>query len=389
MMKSALILAFTLVSVVCYGQPTNEKITSNPCDKTECRNRPYMYKFCDPTNGYVIDKCSADPNNEPGLRLLKKMIPLTLCPDFQGQQFNRVWSDSSNPLEEHRIDIFVNENMYKVLNDAEAAWTSMCPPQGPDEEYQPCCLPVVWSQSPADMGNQEYSAAITRMRVLYSDPLAEHNCDIDCFKSRIVINQESAYLDLDDRGRPRRFLFTERESVDSIPREWVYFDAQGVLLHELGHWLGFGHSDAVDRFGNSCMVQNSAMLSGEGNEAFWNRRIVEPSWDDVCMFKKAYCCAQTKADIEETVAETGNGLSFSLAPNPATSELRMKFSMPISARGATLRLVNAIGEIALEQRIEKETQEIALSVASVPNGWYLVEVVAGDVTFAKKVLIED
>jgi hypothetical protein len=345
-----------------------------------------MYKFCDPENGRVVDRCTADPNNQPGLRLLKKKVPLDLCPNFGDRDYNRIWTDTSNPLEEHRIDIFVNENMYKSLADAANAWNGLCPSQGPDKEHQPCCLLVRWTSSIGDMGSFPDASAITRNRFHYSNPLAEENCDVDCAKSELVVNQEYDYVVPDDRGRPTRFLFTERHHVDSIPREWVYFDAYALFVHELGHWLGFNHSNEPDDEGNSCDSPGSIMEAGTDIEDRWANRLRELTWDDVCLYMKAYCCAQTKADVEE--AETGSALSLSIAPNPANSELRMSFSTPINA-SATLRLVNAIGEIALEQRIEKETQEIALSVASVPNGWYLVEVVAGDLTLAKKVLIGD
>jgi hypothetical protein len=176
------------------------------------------------------------------------------------------------------------------------------------------------------------------------------------------------------------------------------------MLHEFGHWIGFDHTDVSDDFGTHCGDAFGIMRQT------WNR-LEQPdlSWGDECMFLKAYCCKRSEKIVESpTVPCPGcpppngskpnmsggmDGASengFTVLPNPTSGMLTLRFTMPEESKDGSVRLVDAAGTIVHNQQLESATvHEIPLDVSGLPKGMYMVEVLAGGITFAKKVLIED
>ncbi len=144
----SLVYLALIIAQTALAQPNPD--SGPPCTDPACISAVYSYMFCD-RNGTLIHKCSADPNHEPGLKMYKRSIPLALCPDFSGARYGRVYLSASDPLGPREIDFFIPANVEARMREAASRWNAICPPQGPNKEYQGCCLKVFWSRSLLDM----------------------------------------------------------------------------------------------------------------------------------------------------------------------------------------------------------------------------------------------
>jgi len=375
---------------MAYAQPNT--VTTPPCDDPDCQAAKFLYFFCDPHTGAMTKKCSADPNNEPGLKMYKKSTPLVFCLNFSAANWGRVYvKDPSNPIEFYQTDIFVLRNLEQRIREAERRWAFLCPAQGPNPEYPYCCVQIQFSTSSRDVDGVPNAEAVTWTWPRNTSSPDGTICEYDCQTSRIVINQQPSHTRPNEDGAPRHFIYTEEQNIHAVsrtddPSQYVYTSAYSVFLHEFGHWFGFGHEDD-----NTFPCQshlNSIMHTGQERE--WNRVRRDLTNDDICMFKKAYCCEQTKStssvDEEESIA--GSDI-FQIIPNPPLNNiLSLALAEPIHDNSATLRILNMGGDIVMEKKIAKEEQHLSIDIASLANGMYMLEVLREGRGSAMKVLIQ-
>ncbi|MBS1914573.1 MAG: T9SS type A sorting domain-containing protein [Bacteroidetes bacterium] len=391
-MKFLLVLIAVLVlGSSLHAQPNT--VTTPPCNDPACTGAPFNYMFCDPLTGKRVNKCSTDPNNEPGLKVIKRSLPLVLCPDLyiDGLYNNVEFPLSPDPLDPHNVPVFINDHMVDRLNEAAAKWASLCPGEGPNREYDgSCCLEVVWSTGDAQMGKNEgdleNAAAATYIGTYKSDPTAPQNCQTNCGTSRMYINQQRRHTGLDEAGRPKFFLITEPDALGAIPpisQNYHYIDAYSMFLHELGHWLGFNHTAEEDANGDLCYHQGIMDASDYPDGWSLGRRDLSP--DDVCMFKKLYCCESTKAGVEE---EPTQALSFAVLPNPARDMITLILQADLPRRPLTVRLVDARGAVVREVHRMESTGEIAIDLAGIANGIYMLTLSNGLRTHGEKIVVQ-
>jgi len=382
MKRAWIYLAFAISAQSLIAQPaTDPKL---PCDP-ECISTVYSYMFCD-GDGNFLRKCSADPNHEPGLKMYKKSIPLILCPNFDAGQHRRIYIPNSDPGDFHDVNLFVPANVPARLKEAADRWNSLCPPQGPNKEYQACCLKVVWAVTISDMREFSKAAAITYMAPAAKDPSKPGACENECSRSYIALNQDPLFTKPGNDGVPRNFFYTERENRPYIPSDYHYASLYSILLHELGHWLGFNHPDSQDGVGAVCDHPGSIMRTAD--ITYWERQDRDLSNDDICMFKKAYCCAETANDVDEA-PEVPKSLQFDIAPNPPINNiLTLSLSEPIHSSAATLRIVNMSGESILGMDLAKESQHLSIDITNLSNGIYMLEILQEGAISAKKILVQ-
>ncbi len=364
------LIAMMWATGVC-AQPNT--VTTPPCTDEWCVDAEFNYFFCDPVTGKRKLRCSSDPNNETDLAPQKQAIPLALCPELKSNtQYSRIgFAIDSNPLDPTIYTVFDIDNLEQRLAEAAAAWARLCPSQGPDAEHPYCCLRIRWSTNPDDMHGYPGAPAVTHAE-LPPGGSPHTNCQVDCNGSEIVINQNVVYTDPDRQLRPRNFLYTESNAPAVIPTEgYAYVDAYSMFLHELGHWLGFSHSDGEDTRHNICEHTGSIMEIGSDYPAQWINRRRDLSPDDVCMFKKLYCCGNTTKHSE--VAYSADGPVFAVLPNPARHSLVVKFSNDWRPRsGATLRLVDNVGATVLTLPCPTDATELTVNVSTLPTGTYML-----------------
>lgn len=374
------LLFWVLCSVAAAAQATT--VTTPPCTDASCLNEEYPYFFCN-SNGEKLTKCSKDPNNEPGLHPYKKATPQGLCPDFSGlRTFDRIFVSYTDGSQK---DVFNNLNMQDRLTEARDRWEYLCPPQGPNGEYQYCCVRVIWSQGLKDMGSSPQGFATTWTIPKPANPLGPAECEYDCVQSYIAMNQESSLINPDQNGIPREFVYTESANAGELPPDYHYASAYSVLLHELGHWYGFGHSDQNDANGNSCDHSGSIMHSGTRDEWWGKDRDLDP--EDICMFKKLYCCEASKtAGVNDEEGDLLRKFSFEVVPNPARLTVRLVFADAIG-RDARLRVLNTNGETMSDHAISIGRHELSFDVSNLPAGFYMFEVIRPGFVSSRKVMV--
>lgn len=387
----------------------------------DCKKKKFAYRFCDGAGGSFF-LCSDDPNNEPGLKPYKQRLPLRACGinlDLFGVEDNykRVFYPMPTPLNPIPGPILFNiDNVKMRLEGALASWNSLCPPQGPNDEHQDCCLPVMWAIRPEHMGESPNAFAFTLIRAVpYTGQPKDHKCLFDCSESRMVLNRLTEFIQPDQNGFPRNYYVTERENFRELPiferRDLVWVDMQSLLEHELGHWLGFHHADEPDLFGKMCPPQSSIMLSG--NSGHLNNRIVTLSDDDRCMFMKLYCCKETQRIVwiddpttdpdphpdhtkqvvngAERHTDKSYNAGFTVAPNPTTTgNITLSLYGQIDPSNTELRVVDGVGRVVRRQHLpEVIQQEITIDVHELPTGMYMLQIVQHGSVFGRKFIVSE
>lgn len=402
----ALVVAFVW-SVIAAAQ-TPEKVSGHPCNDPSCRDMKFQYVFCD-ANGNTIRKCSSDPNNEPGMRPYKQNTPIALCPENlemvgipDAVKLIR-WPPPS-PLNPGGPVLFSTDRIHEKLMAAKKGWDDLCPSQSPSDEYQICCLRIAWASTLEEMrGEPTAYANMSIIAFTYDGDPASLICQFDCHRSVMLLNRSREFMQPLDDGTPRRYFLTERENIHSQAPEFHYEDLQALFEHELGHWLGFMHTDQPDDDGDMC-YHTSMMYSGQGTVG--QRLIPTITAEDACMFMKAYCCEQTMRRPGGTPSDKapdifppannnklaiGNAAEeFSVAPNPLHADivtLRLhasEFSLP-----AHIHLVDASGKIVLKHTITNERErEFPLDMSTLHKGMYMVQLISPGWSHAQKILVE-
>jgi hypothetical protein len=95
------------------------------------------------------------------------------------------------------------------------------------------------------------------------------------------------------------------------------YSMYSTLIHEMGHILGFFHSDGNDDDGNNCDHSGSIMKSSlkAGQD-------VPLTNDDICQFKILYCCS-----LESDVEKFNLINEFYSYPNPATDYIEISYPL--------------------------------------------------------------
>ena len=207
------------------------------------------------------------------------------------------------------------------LNSAIREWTESCEnPNNPQQLFiyqsptNNCCLDIYWSTDEREVRPKgEWALGVT-----YKPGKSESSCDgIACKVEtggqkgpRIVLNQSPLWMEVNANGVPKNFFFDV--PLDPQTKELlengdnVYYSFCTTILHELGHYFGFQHSDAKDSYGEDCAHESIMKESLDPFEDATDDLGGSLSEDDRCMFRKLYCCQETVTGVsDEALAEPG------------------------------------------------------------------------------------
>jgi hypothetical protein len=387
---------------VALGQP--DTTIRPPCDKPWCIDQKFKYRFCEQGSGLMVEKCSADPNNDsthsPPLRPAKKAIPMCFKLDLSSisKELQRIIIDPSTPTHEGaNLVVFDIMDVEVLLKQAELDWTlGICSQKSQNQEYQACCLKVRFSSNISDFKDNPID--ITRAYV-YDPPegfygnKGQNYCRVDCDRSYMVLNFHNAFTrPIEEEGpekdAPRRFFFTRNlDGLQQLRPDLEYSSLYSIMAHEMGHWMGMGHMDASpDTYGKRCEQPEGSIMTN-GYVGQWNQ-VIRPITDaDKCAFMKLYCCYNFRDLLEVEAMELAAHDAFQLVPNPLRQDL-VTVELKESGRASSLRVLNSIGGMVLERSLSGEEREIAIDAAGWPNGVYFVTIGTSRGTFGRKLVIQ-
>ncbi|MDZ4665668.1 MAG: choice-of-anchor B family protein [Bacteroidota bacterium] len=84
--------------------------------------------------------------------------------------------------------------------------------------------------------------------------------------------------------------------------------------------------------------------------------------------------------------QTSENFDLMIYPNPASDHLTIKYN-DMKAEDATLKLINSLGQVVMEERLSTDCCSKDLNIAGFPKGIYLIQVKGKTVSEVKKVMI--
>ncbi len=304
MIKTA--LRFIVVLLVMSAIVNGPIATSQPCGSVQnCNpNLSYPYRFCNiQTGGQPIVRCSNNPNAEPGL-MPYRAPGLPACA-------KRVVTDddptSATMLDVNNQEFQVNHptDWEDVINDAVDVWNCLCGFNAPNSSLNTCCIPVVWSNNPADFDDAANDLGIFRGRIDLNNcrpPCENGVLQMNQGRPRIYLNRTSNFTRINEAASGnllRRSLYSgtvlpSGPGGAALQQGFAVFSMRDVVTHEFGHWLGMLHTDQIpDCFPG---VTKTGIMRAFTDA---NRNPRTLSEQDKCQFMKLYCANLTPVEWDD------------------------------------------------------------------------------------------
>ncbi len=273
------------------------------------------------------------------------------------------------------------------IRDAFNAWYRICDPSGTNSyhytnPYNTCCLEIVWSTDEDDQRvfiDGRWVLANTR-----TVGNSATSCEgMDCDRSKLIINQCRSWTTPDATSLFSRGFYNVDDVADDGFRQFYdRYHFSTVLEHEIGHWFSFPHESEAD-----CSTfwdeYDGIMDTPLDAHQEW-----EISADDICHFKKLYCC-NPEAEVPTGITDARPGLSIELVPNPATATCRVRINGEAGMLARpVIRLIDAAGTEVMTRRLQIGVSEESIDLRGLNAGTYLIEVRRGGVSMAEKLVIE-
>lgn len=177
------------------------------------------------------------------------------------------------------------------------------------------------------------------------------------------------------RPIPEKFFYTD---YTPEPNDWplnTYLDLKKVILHELGHALGFEHTTA------DCGETNSIMSDKPANHT---RNLTNY---DKCMFRLLYCCEPITNVQEDYIYQNK---VFDIIPNPAFDYINIDFSVDEINNNVSIIIYNQLGTQAtpIMNKIYpagKFTEKF--NISDMPSGVYLLVIIKGTKQETRKLVV--
>jgi hypothetical protein len=301
-----------------YAQPT--------CNN--CRNSKYPYIGCcdAPISGqYKCGYCTNNPSGISGFRPLKK------C-NLNNSIINYIFNDFPFPAglyskKTPSIPIITIGDTRNDIDEALLDWILACDTTSISQvECDSCPLKIFWTTQASDMKDNPNSIAITR-QIIKKDG----TCHEDCDSTYIALNATPKFIGSGASPLYNHFFYTNPDYPDKNVDKYFHF--KSIILHEIGHWLGFGDINETGGSGDPPICVPPPSGSNITSTVMWGdikggveRDVLSDI--DKCMFMLLYCCAPM-TDIEEEAVELQ--INLEAIPNPANNELTVKYFLPPSS----------------------------------------------------------
>ena len=271
-----IIISFHLIIFLLILQ-TNLILSQDCIITSECEDKSFNYMYCDGTK--KVYKCSSNPyftfkdiNGDTLLRPLK----IKPCFDYVTESFtveqfspstsNKVIFDGSKTIFNFNFSLNPSgPSTYDLFVESRLRWTNLCKNCDLNNDFreESCCVKIIWTKDERLFSSKETKGAYaySKKRVKSGDP--NNPCKLDCDSLIIIINQTDSFTGYrnGDNGY-KMFFFNDVNEYSKDGEDWINFKA--MLLHEMGHMFGFGHSFDTD---SDCVNNESIMSYDNMDEA--------------------------------------------------------------------------------------------------------------------------
>ena len=319
----------------------------------------YPYQFCknppDPNQGVAQVICTDDPFNliGNGYNALKIDIPICINPN-----------EITNPIP-NRVDINVQSGTVEVfdrtaaineMNQACYDWNCLC---GKQNDQCQCQISCSFSTNASEFGSSG-SEALAQSKSIYW----AYYCTVQCGQSFIAVNNSNDFCD-NVGGYPTRYFITEDninlQTMAQIKQaNCEVYDFLQIMLHEIGHVLGFDHYDDCTPSIHGIMDAKQDMATG----TFAGLNIY-----DKCMFKKLYCpdLVPVKEQYAQNNDDELNGYNY------AIKRFEVNYELPDNIKIINIGIYNYLGQFVMNlnaQDIMNVNHKLILNCSDLTYGFY-------------------
>ena len=433
-----IVILISLMNFPLFGDEPIDPL--NPtCE--ECNTIPHRYPhfYCDGSTASKHTICLEIPLTESQItEMLYKCFmkrKSVLCFNFDASTFpwdiNSVDPNDSSREESWDLIIRGTTTGPKIVFDIEDLldtkpasinpikrafneWNSICSrTDNPDSGSTTCCVSVYFETNPdnIDSNNRNAIAVASSFAKLSEihNPLAPLNdCNYECDPNaetpsfRIRFNATDAFTQrfkapqpdgAPPTSLPKRF-FISRDLIPSgsnieygnySDNEMQFYDIYTVILHELGHLLGFNHFHNSEK-GVPCNdVDNSS--DGVMHTPLDHNKRKELTWRDRCAYKRMYCCPNFQRCYNYvSVQEDENrsaGKILLLYPNPTNSTLTIPYSFETSVEFVVFAVDGTVVQTGI---IPEGSDGFTFDVSSLSNGAYTLVLNSAKPVFRKFII---
>lgn len=375
------------------AQPTSSARVS--CE--DCAGEEHPYFFCNPNESDPMKrrvmKCTDDPlkyASDNGYSPMKMNLPLCIDYDYNSFPFDRGAYLGSVTTQKNKEGIGLYRNLYPFdlgdfsdptnpLTRARDKWNSLCQSGSSSSGGSNCCVIIEWSVKPEHFdidGKQAIANQFTNFA---------NGCDKNCNDEKILLNFSDEFMDwrtiVNENGDtiyyPRRMIYTHDPMPDYAWDNNTEIDhcevddysMYSVVLHELGHSLGFAHDGDADVDGNVCENWDNLMAPGADKKMIGEE--FDLTEEDECKFIKFYCCP-SPTSVKEIIA----GGDILISPNPTSSNVNISFKLT-EASFIEIEIIDINGKrisILFDDLIHTDQFSQGFDVSGISNGHYFIKI---------------
>ena len=274
------------------------------------------------------------------------------------------------------IPIITEAGIRNDIEDALGEWLNACENGNEfnNSDCDDCDLKIEWAQTSLEMYGFSGALAIAHQE------LVPYLCNVDCSNTKIVLNGLSSFRGTGAKPDYNHFFYTNQ----NLPNKsnYNYFHFKSMIMHEIGHWLGFG-----DIYNNEGVCVPPPSGSDEEKTVMFGNLegcVERDKLSDIdkCMFMLLYCC-DPASDIEEP--DSSN--NFNTNPNPATDYITINISginrrvNPTVDGGVFVEIYDVMGmkiqSTPLETKNFSSLQQ-KIDVSNLSPGVYFVKIVGSN-----------